>query len=72
MILAFPPSAFEVEPFEVELIALKNSFRWSKVLLHQRVEKLFDCDLSQDVKKKKISVNESFITFSFILESRLR
>ena len=59
-----------MEPFEVELVAFKYSFRWSKVLLNQKGEKFFS-DLSHDVRKP-FSANESFITFSFILESQLR
>ena len=55
-----------MEPFAVVLVAFKYSFRWSKVLLHQKGDKLFVCFFSRWEK------NETFnylITFSFILES---
>ena len=70
MIPAFPPSAFEMKPFEVEGVAFKNSFRGSKVLLHQKGENSLS-NLSHNVTKS-FSANESFITFSFILEGQLR
>ena len=56
-----------MEPFEVKLVAFKNS--GGQKLFYIKKEKNYLSDLSQDIRNS-FPAKESFFPFSFILESQ--